>query len=61
MKFPLTSEYYFNRNGNTLVVGTSRKNSDSTSKARVIWVNTANGHADTIYDRFPRSPQLCAG
>jgi dienelactone hydrolase len=52
MKFPLTSEYYFNRNGNTLVVGTTRKKSDSTSKARVIWVNTTNGHADTIMTGF---------
>jgi dipeptidyl aminopeptidase/acylaminoacyl peptidase len=52
MTFPLTSEYYFNRNGNTLVVGTTRKKSDSTSKARVIWVNTTNGHADTIMTGF---------
>ena len=52
MKFPLTSEYYVNRNGNTLVVETTRKNSDSTSKARVIWVNTANSHADTILTGF---------
>jgi dipeptidyl aminopeptidase/acylaminoacyl peptidase len=48
MKFPLTSEYYFNRMGNTLIVGTTRKNGDSTSKAHVIWVNTTNGHVDTI-------------
>ncbi len=52
MKFPLTSEYYFNRNGNTLVVGTTRKTSDCTSKAHVIWVNTTNGHADTIMTGF---------
>ncbi len=52
MKFPLTSGYYFNRNGNTLVIETSRKNSDSTSKAHIIWVNTANGHADTIMTGF---------
>ena len=52
LKFPLTSEYYFNRNGNTLVVGTTRKNGDSISKARVIWVNLTNGHADTILTGF---------
>lgn len=46
------SKYYFNRNGNTLVVETTRKNGDSTSKARVIWVNTTNGHADTIMTGF---------
>ncbi|HEV3325343.1 MAG TPA: hypothetical protein VG052_07040, partial [Puia sp.] len=48
MKFPLTNEYYFNRKGNTLIVGTTRKNGDSTSKAHVIWVNTTNSHLDTI-------------
>src|SRR3984957_18308776 len=52
MKFPLTSKYYFNRNGNTLVVETTRKKSDSVSKARVIWVNTTSGHADTIMTGF---------
>jgi dienelactone hydrolase len=52
MKFPLTSEYYFNRNGNALVVGTTRKTGDSMSKAHVIWVNTTNGHADTIMTGF---------
>ncbi|HET6255708.1 MAG TPA: prolyl oligopeptidase family serine peptidase [Puia sp.] len=52
MKFPLTSEYYFNRNGNTLVVETTRKSGDSLSRAHVIWVSTANGHADTIMTGF---------
>jgi len=51
-KFPLVSEYYFNRNGNTLVIETTRKNSDSGSKARVIWFSTTNGHADTIMTGF---------
>ena len=51
-KFPLVSEYYFNRNGNTLVIETTRKNSDSASKARVIWFSTTNGHADTIMTGF---------
>jgi dipeptidyl aminopeptidase/acylaminoacyl peptidase len=50
--FLLTSEYYFNRKGNTLVVETTRKNSDSLSKARVLWINTASGHADTILTGF---------
>ncbi len=51
-KFPLTSEYHLDRNGNTLVVETSRKNNDSTSKARIIWFNLATGHADTIMTGF---------
>ncbi len=52
IKFPLTNGYYFNRNGNTLVVETTRKKDDSTSKAHIIWVNTANGHTDTIMTGF---------
>ena len=51
-KFPLVSEYYFNRHGNTLVVETTKKNSDSLSKARVIWVNTGTGRADTLLTGF---------
>jgi dipeptidyl aminopeptidase/acylaminoacyl peptidase len=51
-KFSLTSEYYFSRNGNTLVVETTRKNSDSTSKARILWINTGNGRVDTILTGF---------
>jgi len=52
MTFPLTGKYYFNRNGNTLIVETTRKNGDPTSKADVIWVSTANGHVDTIMKGF---------
>ena len=51
-KFPLASEYYFSRNGNTLTIETTRRNSDSSSKAHVIWYSTANGHADTIMTGF---------
>jgi dipeptidyl aminopeptidase/acylaminoacyl peptidase len=51
-KFTLTSEYHFSRNGNTLVVETTRKNSDSASKARIIWVNTGNNRVDTILTGF---------
>jgi dienelactone hydrolase len=50
--FPLTSEYYFNRRGNTLVLETTKKNGDSLSKAHVIWVTTATGHTDTILTGF---------
>jgi len=52
LRFPLTNGYYFNRNGNTLIVETTRKNGDSTSKAHIIWVNTTNSHADTIMTGF---------
>jgi dipeptidyl aminopeptidase/acylaminoacyl peptidase len=41
--YPLTSEYYISRRGNTLVVETTARNSDSTSRAQVLWVGTATG------------------
>lgn len=51
-KYPLVSEYYFSRNGNTLIVETTRKTGDSTSRAVLLWVNTANGKADTVMKAF---------
>jgi dienelactone hydrolase len=57
--FPLTSGYYFSKKGNTLVVETTRKNADSTSKARILWVSTgsgqpngSSGRVDTILSGF---------
>ena len=57
-KFPLTSKYFFSKKGNTLVVETTRKNTDSTSKALVLWVNTGSGQlngsarVDTVLSGF---------
>lgn len=48
----LVSEYYLSKKGNTLVVETSRKNGDSTRKALVLWMNTANGKIDTVMKGF---------
>jgi dipeptidyl aminopeptidase/acylaminoacyl peptidase len=51
-KFKLVNEYVFSKEGNVLLVETSKKNADSLSKASLIWVNTSNGTSDTIFRRF---------
>lgn len=51
-KFPLASEYYFSRNGNTFIVETTRKNSDSLVKATILWVNMKDGRTDTVMKGF---------
>ncbi|MHA4807066.1 alpha/beta hydrolase family protein [Flavitalea flava] len=38
-KIPLVSEYLFSARGNTLVVETTRKKSDTLSKALILWMN----------------------
>lgn len=51
-KFKLVNEYYFSENGNTLIIETSKKNSDTLSKAAVLWMNTATGKVDTVLQGF---------
>jgi dipeptidyl aminopeptidase/acylaminoacyl peptidase len=51
-KFKLVNEYYFSENGNTLILETSKKNSDTLSKAAVLWMNTATGKVDTVFQGF---------
>jgi dipeptidyl aminopeptidase/acylaminoacyl peptidase len=51
-KFNLVSEYYFSKNGRTLVVETTRKNSDSLVKALVLWVHTGEDKTDTVMKGF---------
>jgi dienelactone hydrolase len=51
-KFPLTTQYYLSKKGNTLVVETSRKKTDTTLKSLVLWVNTGTGHVDTVLAGF---------
>ena len=46
-KFSLVSEYYFSKYGQILIVETTRKNADSTSKALVLWVNTGSSIANS--------------
>ena len=52
VKYPLVSEYYFSKKGNTLIIETTRKNTDSNSKAFVLWLNTGNGRIDTVMTGF---------
>lgn len=51
-KFKLVNEYYFSENGNTLILETSKKNGDTLSKAAVLWMNTATGKVDTVFQGF---------
>ena len=51
-RWPLASEYVFSPDGNILVIGTTRSSADSSSKALVLWVNTANGRTDTLIRGF---------
>jgi dipeptidyl aminopeptidase/acylaminoacyl peptidase len=51
-KFKLVTEYYFSKNGNTLVIETSAKNNDSLTKATVLWMDLATGKTDTIFKKF---------
>jgi len=51
-KFALVSEYQFSKKGNTLVIETTSRNGDSTSKALILWVNTGNSKVDTVLRQF---------
>jgi dipeptidyl aminopeptidase/acylaminoacyl peptidase len=51
-RFSLTSEYTFSPQGNTLVVETTRKPADTSSKAFILWVNTGSGAVDTVMRGF---------
>jgi len=49
---PLTSEYYFSKKGNTLVVETSKRNTDTTSQASILWLSPGRNKADTVMKGF---------
>jgi dipeptidyl aminopeptidase/acylaminoacyl peptidase len=51
-KFKLVTEYYFSKKANTLVIETSAKNNDSSTKATVLWIDLATGKTDTILKKF---------
>jgi dipeptidyl aminopeptidase/acylaminoacyl peptidase len=51
-RYKLVSEYYFSKNGNTLLVETTRKQNDSLTQASLVWVNTADGKEQTIFKKF---------
>lgn len=48
----MVSEYELSKKGNTLVVETTRRKGDSTSKALILWVNTVRLKTDTILRNF---------
>ncbi|MBC7829590.1 MAG: S9 family peptidase [Chitinophagaceae bacterium] len=50
--YKLVNDYTFSKKGNRLVVKTTRKNADSLSKAFILWVNTDNRKADTVFNTF---------
>lgn len=50
--YKLVNDYNFSRKGNRLVIRTTRKNSDSLSKAFVLWVSTDNRKIDTVFNTF---------
>lgn len=51
-KFKLVSEYYFSKKGNILLLETSKKNNDSITQARILFMNTINGKMDTVLKKF---------
>jgi dipeptidyl aminopeptidase/acylaminoacyl peptidase len=51
-KFKLVSDYYFSKNGNSLLIKTTRKNNDTLSKAFVLRMNTSTGKIDTVMKGF---------
>ena len=50
--FKLVNDYLFNKNGNKLVIKTTRKNSDTLSKALVLWMDLVSGKVDTVFRGF---------
>ncbi|HTQ28703.1 MAG TPA: prolyl oligopeptidase family serine peptidase [Puia sp.] len=46
--FNLVNDYAFSKKGNRLVIGTTRKNNDTTSRAYVLWLDPAQHAPDTV-------------
>src|ERR1700754_1410671 len=51
-RFALVSEYQLSKKGNTLVIETTSRSGDSTSKALILWVNTGSSKVDTVLRQF---------
>jgi hypothetical protein len=51
-KYKLVSEYLFSKNGKRLVIGTTKKNNDSLSKALVLLLDLPENKVDTILQGF---------
>jgi dipeptidyl aminopeptidase/acylaminoacyl peptidase len=50
--FPLVSEYYFNENGEKLLIESTRKNSDTSVQSLVTLYETTTGKLDTLLKKF---------
>lgn len=50
--YKLVSDYAFSKQGNVLLVKTTRKTGDSTSYAALTWVSLPDGKTDTVIRRF---------
>lgn len=50
--FKLVNDYLFNKNGDFLVVKSTRKNNDSTIKSSIVKLNIADGSSSLIFSRF---------
>lgn len=50
--FKYVSEYYFNENGQVLLMEISRKSSDPTAASQLVWYHTGSGKSDTIFKKF---------
>ncbi len=51
-KYKLVKDYVFSKKGNRLVIETTKKNTDSLSKALVLWLNMADNKMDTVMRGF---------
>lgn len=51
-KYRLVNEYFFSKPGNRLLVESSKKNSDTASRAMVLWVQPGMQKADTLMKAF---------
>ncbi|MBC6489998.1 prolyl oligopeptidase family serine peptidase [Flavihumibacter stibioxidans] len=51
-RYQLVSDYLFNKNGQVLVIETTRKNGDSLKQALVLWHELRKDRADTVLRRF---------
>jgi dipeptidyl aminopeptidase/acylaminoacyl peptidase len=51
-KLPLVAEYYFDKFGKKLLVETTKKNTDTITKAMVLWITLANQKKDTVFVGF---------
>ncbi len=52
LTYKMVTEYYFDKVGKKLLIESTKKNTDTLSKAKIVWLNLANNIVDTIYTGF---------